>query len=82
MILSELAVPEAAEPSSFATVMDHVAQGFEALGALILVAGVVWSVVLAVLAWRRHGSAQRAYTALRQAFRRDRAAQPRDPRRG
>ena len=29
--------------------MDHVAQGFEALGAAILVAGVVWSFVLAAL---------------------------------
>lgn len=54
--------------SSFATVMDDVARAFEALGALILVAGLLWSVVLAALAWRRSGSAQRAYTALRQAF--------------
>lgn len=54
--------------SSFSTAMDQVAQGFEALGALILVVGVVWSVVLAVLAWRRSGSPQPAYAALRQAF--------------
>jgi uncharacterized membrane protein len=48
--------------------MDHVAQGFEALGALILVIGVLWSFVLAMLAWRPPGSAKRAFTALRQAF--------------
>jgi hypothetical protein len=36
--------------SSFSTAMDHVAQGFEALGALILVMGVLWSFVLAALA--------------------------------
>jgi uncharacterized membrane protein len=53
---------------SFSTAMEHVAQGFEALGALILVIGVVWSIVLAILAWRRSGSGQSAYTALRQAF--------------
>ena len=53
---------------SFSTAMDQVARGFEALGALILVIGVVWSVVLAVVAWRRSGSPQRAYAALRQAF--------------
>jgi uncharacterized membrane protein len=53
---------------SFSIAMEHVAQGFEALGALILVIGVVWSIVLAVLAWRRSGSGQSAYTALRQAF--------------
>jgi uncharacterized membrane protein len=29
---------------------------------------VLWSFVLAVLAWRRSRSGQRAYTALRQAF--------------
>ena len=45
------------------------AQAFEGLGALILVIGVLWSLVLAVLAWRRSGSAGRAaYSALRQAF--------------
>ena len=54
--------------TSFATVMGHVAQAFEALGALILVIGVVWSLVLAVLAWRRSGSRERAYNALRQSF--------------
>ena len=42
--------------------MDHVAQGFEALGAVILVAGVLWSMVLAVLAWRRSGPAGPAAT--------------------
>jgi uncharacterized membrane protein len=48
--------------------MDHVAQAFEALGALILVIGVVWSLVLAVMAWRRSGSRERAYNALRRSF--------------
>jgi uncharacterized membrane protein len=48
--------------------MDHVAQGFEALGAAILVAGVVWSIILAVLAARRSRSAARAYLVVRQAF--------------
>jgi uncharacterized membrane protein len=48
--------------------MDHVAQGFEALGAAILVVGVVWSFVLAVVAWRRSGQPAKAYLVLRQAF--------------
>jgi uncharacterized membrane protein len=52
----------------FAGLMDHVAQGFEALGAAILVVGVIWSVVLAVMtAWRSRSSA-RAYLVARQAF--------------
>ena len=68
MILAELAAADSAEPSAFAAVMDHVAQAFEALGALILVIGVIWSLVLAVLAWRRSGSPQRAYAAVRQGF--------------
>ncbi|MGB6457824.1 MAG: DUF1622 domain-containing protein [Streptosporangiaceae bacterium] len=64
-----LAGASTAETSTtFPTVMNHVAQGFEGLGAAVLVAGVVWSVVLAVLAWRRTGRPGRAYTALRQAF--------------
>ena len=68
MTLTALESSHVAGASSFTTAMDHVAQGFEALGALILVVGVVWSVVLAVLAWRRSGSSQPAYAALRQAF--------------
>ena len=54
--------------TTFTTVMDHVAQGFEALGAAVLVVGVVWSIVLAVIAWRRSGKPRRAYAALRQTF--------------
>jgi uncharacterized membrane protein len=48
--------------------MDHVAQGFEVLGAVILVAGVVWSVILAMMAAHRSRSAARAYLVVRQAF--------------
>jgi uncharacterized membrane protein len=59
---------EAAGTLTFASAMEHVALGFEALGAVILVVGVVWSAVLAVLAWRRSGNAARGYTALRRAF--------------
>lgn len=59
---------EAASTSTFTAVMDHVAQGFEALGALILVVGVLLSIGLAVLAWRRSRQVMRAYAALRQAF--------------
>jgi uncharacterized membrane protein len=67
MPLTALAASDAAA-SSFSTVMDHVAQGFEALGALILVIGVLWSFVLAVLVLRRPGPAKLAYTVLRQSF--------------
>jgi uncharacterized membrane protein len=48
--------------------MDHVAQGFEALGALILVIGVLSSFVLAGFAWRPPGSSKQAFAVLRQAF--------------
>src|SRR3954453_19515202 len=53
---------------TFNRVMDHVAQGFEALGALVLVVGVAWSLVLALLAWRRTGVPAKGYIALRAAF--------------
>ncbi len=68
MRLTTLAASETAAASSFATFMDHVAQAFEGLGTLILAVGVVWSFVLAVLAWRRSDSGNQAYTVLRQAF--------------
>ena len=67
MMFAVLAAPDS-ETSTYAAVMDHVAQAFEGLGALILIVGVLWSFVLAVLAWRRSGVPQRAYAALRQAF--------------
>jgi uncharacterized membrane protein len=54
--------------SSFTTVMDHVAQAFEALGALILVIGVLWSIILAAQAWRRSRELKLTYSAVRQAF--------------
>jgi len=57
-----------ASTETFTTVMDHVAQGFEALGAAILVVGVIWSFVLAAVAARRSGWTAKAYLILRQAF--------------
>jgi uncharacterized membrane protein len=54
--------------STFTAVMEHVAQGFEALGAAVLVAGVIWSATLAVTTWRRSGARGQAYMALRRAF--------------
>src|ERR1700753_2991373 len=59
---------DTAAASTFATAMDHVAQGFEALGALILVVGVLSSFVLAGLGLRPPGSPKQAYAVLRQAF--------------
>ena len=60
----------AAEPTTetFTGLMDHVAQGFEALGAVILVVGVIWSFVLATVTARRSGWSAKAYLVLRQAF--------------
>jgi uncharacterized membrane protein len=66
MILAPVAGQASGE--TFTGFIDHVAQGFEALGAAILVAGVIWSFVLAAVAWRRSGRPVRAYRVLRQAF--------------
>jgi uncharacterized membrane protein len=53
---------------TFAEVMDHVAQGFEGLGAVILVVGAVWSLIVGGLIWRRSGDARRAYAQVRQTL--------------
>ena len=66
MILAVVAAEASAE--TFAGLMDHVAQGFEALGVAILVVGVIWSFVLAVVAGRRSGWSAKTYLVLRQAF--------------
>lgn len=66
MILDAVVADQSAE--TFTGLMDHVAQGFEALGAAILAVGVIWSFVLAAMAWRRSGRSAKAYLVLRQAF--------------
>jgi len=66
MILAAATAQAATE--TFTGLMDHVAQGFEALGAAILVVGVIWSFILAVVAARRSGWSAQAYMVLRQAF--------------
>ena len=68
MLLVAASHESGAEPVTFTGVMDHVAQAFEALGALILVIGVLWSLWAAVVAWRRTRQQTRGYAALRRAF--------------
>lgn len=53
---------------TFTHAMEHVAQGFEILGVLILAAGALWSFVVAGLTWRRTRQARQAYTLVRQVF--------------
>ena len=57
-----------APSGTFTELMDHVAEGFEALGAAILVVGVIWSFILAATALRRSGSTAKSYAVLRQTF--------------
>jgi uncharacterized membrane protein len=66
MILGAIAAERSA--GTFTALMTRVAQGFEALGAAILVVGVIWSFVLAAAATRRSGWSAKAYLVLRQAF--------------
>jgi uncharacterized membrane protein len=66
MILAAVAAEASAAP--FTMLMNHVGQGFEALGAAILVVGVIWSFILAAVAARRFGWSAKAYLVLRQAF--------------
>ncbi len=51
----------------FTDFMGRVAQGFDGLGAGVLVIGLLWSLALAVWTWR-HGGGRRAYRALRETF--------------
>ena len=62
------AVAAQTSPDAFTTLLDHVAQGFEALGAAILVIGVIWSFALAAVTARRYGWSARAYRCSAQAF--------------
>lgn len=53
---------------TYAEVMDHVAQGFEGLGVLVLAAGAVWSFVAAGATWQRSRQARTAYALVRRTF--------------
>jgi uncharacterized membrane protein len=54
--------------TSFAEVMDRVAQVFELVAVGLLVVGLLWSLALAGLTWARSHAGQRAFLALREAF--------------
>src|SRR3954447_14353215 len=51
----------------FTRLLADVARVFEAIGAVVLVVGLVWSVAVAGLRWRGAGGA-RGYQALRETF--------------
>ncbi|MGN6242419.1 MAG: DUF1622 domain-containing protein [Motilibacteraceae bacterium] len=53
---------------TFTEAMEHVAQGFEALGAVVLLGGLLLAVVLAGRSWQRQRDGRRAYEVLRRAF--------------
>jgi uncharacterized membrane protein len=52
----------------FTETMEHVAHGFEVLGASILVIGFLWSTWLAVSAWRRTSEGHTGFVTLRESF--------------
>lgn len=53
---------------TFSRTMEHVAQGFEALGAVVLVLGLLWSLSLAGRTWQRTHQGRASYLALRETF--------------
>ena len=52
---------------SFTDAMEHIAQGFEVFGTLVLALGLVWSFMLAARVWRVAGR-QRGFKTLRDTF--------------
>jgi uncharacterized membrane protein len=69
--LSTLQAPERPVGSpamTFSEAMEHVAQLFEAIGALVLLVGLLFCFTLAIRAFRRSGDGRRAYQVLRESF--------------
>ena len=58
----------AADAVKFTEVMTWTSEAFEAMAAAVLALGLVWSIFLAVRAWRRSGDGRRGYRALRESF--------------
>ncbi|HEY6667037.1 MAG TPA: DUF1622 domain-containing protein [Propionibacteriaceae bacterium] len=53
---------------TFSEAMEHVAQLFEAIGALVLLVGLLFCFTLSIRAFRRSGDGRRAYQVLRESF--------------
>lgn len=53
---------------SFVEIMENVAKGFEAVGVVVFVLGLVWSAALAVSVWSRSKNGREAYRVLRESF--------------
>jgi uncharacterized membrane protein len=53
---------------TFTEMMSWAARGFDGLGVVVLVIGLVWSLVLAARVWRRSGEGRQGYHALRESF--------------
>jgi uncharacterized membrane protein len=53
---------------SYVEIMERVAKVFELVGAAVLVLGFIWSLVVALSAWRRTRQGRAAYQALRETF--------------
>jgi uncharacterized membrane protein len=53
---------------SFSEAMELVAQAFEALGALVLLAGLLFAVALAARSWKQGRDGHLAYRVLRDSF--------------
>jgi uncharacterized membrane protein len=53
---------------TFQEAMDHVAQVFEGIGAVVLLGGLVLSVVIAGRSWRREHDGRAGYQLLRRSF--------------
>jgi uncharacterized membrane protein len=53
---------------TFSDAMEHVAQLFEAIGALVLLVGLLFCFTLAIRAFRASGDGRRAYQVLRESF--------------
>jgi uncharacterized membrane protein len=48
--------------------VEHIVQGFEGVGAAVLVIGLIWAVVVTALTWVREKSGRVAYHRFREAF--------------
>jgi uncharacterized membrane protein len=53
---------------TFSEAMEYVARFFEAIGALVLVVGLLFCFILAIRTYRRSSDGHRAYQVLRESF--------------
>lgn len=53
---------------TFTELMTHVAEGFEVVGVVVLIIGLIWTISRGATSWRHTGYSREGYRVMRESF--------------